>query len=488
MTEIIRYLKHRRDTSANWTSNNPTPKAGQICFTTDVLYTGTDQMKFKVGDGTQTWAQLDYMPIGTASTPTLQQVLTSGSVLTGNNTITGAFTLNLGSSGSQLVNLNSQVSNSNYFVAGDQNVAYSEIYGNANSSYLSTSSDGGNTYAQLSLYNSGQSISGNGSNNVIIIDDSISNKGLIAVADYQVNYTPYSYVQKKYITDMLGATNGIATLDATTKIPLSQIPASLIGSANYQGTWNANTNTPSLASGTGTKGHYYVVSVAGSTNLDGVTDWKLGDWAIYNGTAWEKVDNTDAVISVNGNIGAVALTGTANRITISGANVFDIGSDVVTLGGTQTLTNKSGNISQWTNDSGYSKGNFTHRFHGASTTLGASSTYYYAGTNNAVPLNSSSRFVSAGMTATSVDFSIACYVTGTLASAHNVIVRLRNVTTATNYDFTTTFQLTAAAQNLSGSLAFVCTQGDNLEIQVITPAFTTTPTGCLFSCEVNLKR
>ena len=85
---------------------------------------------------------------------------------------------------------------------------------------------------------------------------------------------------------------------------------SLVGGVLYKGTWNANTNSPALASGVGTKGWYYVVSVPGSTNLDGITDWKLGDWAIFNGTAWEKVDNTDAVISVNGQTGVVVLTTT----------------------------------------------------------------------------------------------------------------------------------------------------------------------------------
>lgn len=82
----------------------------------------------------------------------------------------------------------------------------------------------------------------------------------------------------------------------------------LAGGVNYQGTWNASTNTPSLTSSVGVKGYYYVVSVAGSTNLDGITDWKLGDWAIFNGSTWQKVDNTDAVISVNGYTGAVTLT------------------------------------------------------------------------------------------------------------------------------------------------------------------------------------
>ncbi len=59
------------------------------------------------------------------------------------------------------------------------------------------------------------------------------------------------------------------------------------------------------------------------------------------------------VSSVNLLTGAVALTGTSNRIIISAANVFDIGSDVVTLTGAQALSNKTGLISQWTNDSGY---------------------------------------------------------------------------------------------------------------------------------------
>jgi hypothetical protein len=84
----------------------------------------------------------------------------------------------------------------------------------------------------------------------------------------------------------------------------------LVGGVQYQGTWNADTNTPTLTSSVGVQGYYYVVSVPGSTNLNGITDWKLGDWAIFNGSSWDKVDNTDAVISVNGQIGAVVLTTT----------------------------------------------------------------------------------------------------------------------------------------------------------------------------------
>ena len=126
---------------------------------------------------------------------------------------------------------------------------------------------------------------------------------------------------------------GVATLDSAGKVPISQIPDSVIGALSYQGTWNASTNTPTLTSSVGTKGYYYVVSVAGSTNLNGVTDWKVGDWAVYNGTAWQKVDNTDSVTSVNGYTGAVVLTNTdisgfgtmstqnANSVAITGGTI-----------------------------------------------------------------------------------------------------------------------------------------------------------------------
>ena len=136
-----------------------------------------------------------------------------------------------------------------------------------------------------------------------------------------------------------GVANGVATLDSSGQVPLSQIPA--LGDLNYQGTWNATTNTPTLTSSVGTKGYYYVVSVAGTTNLNGITDWQIGDWAVYNGTAWQKIDNTDAVTSVNGYTGTVVLTNTdisgfgtmstqnANSVAITGGTI-----DGTTIGGT----------------------------------------------------------------------------------------------------------------------------------------------------------
>ena len=107
-----------------------------------------------------------------------------------------------------------------------------------------------------------------------------------------------------------GAANGVATLDAGGKVPVSELPAAVLGALSYQGTWDASTNSPTLTSSVGTKGYYYVVSVAGNTNLNGITDWLVGDWAVFNGSIWQKVDNTETVTSVNGQTGAVVLTTT----------------------------------------------------------------------------------------------------------------------------------------------------------------------------------
>ncbi len=82
----------------------------------------------------------------------------------------------------------------------------------------------------------------------------------------------------------------------------------ITGGLDYRGTWNASTNTPILTSSVGTNGYYYVVSVSGSTDLNGITDWVVGDWVIFNGISWQKLDQTNLVTSVNGATGAVVIT------------------------------------------------------------------------------------------------------------------------------------------------------------------------------------
>lgn len=103
-----------------------------------------------------------------------------------------------------------------------------------------------------------------------------------------------------------------------------KVSGNFAGSLTYQSTWNASTNTPTLVSSVGTKGFYYVVSVAGNTNLNGITNWNVGDWAVFDGSVWEKVDNNNAVTSVNGQTGAVVL---------SAANVGAVSNTVYVIAG-----------------------------------------------------------------------------------------------------------------------------------------------------------
>lgn len=106
-----------------------------------------------------------------------------------------------------------------------------------------------------------------------------------------------------YVNANLSAGYGINITEGAGSIEISTS-----GFVVFKGTWNAATNTPTLTSGVGTEGNYYVVSSPGSTNLDGITDWQAGDWAIFNGTAWEKVDNSEIITSVNGQTGVVVIT------------------------------------------------------------------------------------------------------------------------------------------------------------------------------------
>jgi hypothetical protein len=126
-----------------------------------------------------------------------------------------------------------------------------------------------------------------------------SSDGYLSSADWTVFNAKQSTIEK-------GQANGYTPLNSSTKVDVQYLPDSFVGAVVYQGTWDASTNTPTLpAPDPNNKGYYYVVSVGG-TYLG--TPYGIGDWIISNGTAWEKVDNTQSVTSVNGLTGAVVLT------------------------------------------------------------------------------------------------------------------------------------------------------------------------------------
>jgi hypothetical protein len=116
--------------------------------------------------------------------------------------------------------------------------------------------------------------------------------------------------------------------------------ASVAGGLSYQGTWNASTNTPTLTSSVGVNGYYYITDVAGSTNLNGITDWQIGDWLLFNGSVWQKIDQSNLVTSVNGQTGAVSV-GTVTSVAATAGTGITVTGSPITSSGTLTITNSA---------------------------------------------------------------------------------------------------------------------------------------------------
>lgn len=117
---------------------------------------------------------------------------------------------------------------------------------------------------------------------------------------------------------------GYPVLDGGGKVGIGQLPNSIM---EYQGVWNAATNSPVLADGSGSAGDVYRVGAGGTRDLgSGSITFVVGDYAIYNGATWEKSGSADvtwgyipgqpAVIGAGADAAAArAAIGAAKRVT-----------------------------------------------------------------------------------------------------------------------------------------------------------------------------
>ena len=130
-------------------------------------------------------------------------------------------------------------------------------------------------------------------------------QGSIAVPDNSTKVATTAYVDR-----LRGANDGVATLDGTGKIPMSQIDVGALGALVYTGTWDIPANLFIYPNPVGLlNGWFYIVSVGGQILSDMVT-YAVGDWMVYNGVIWEKVTAVD--------IGAYLSTwaGSASVVTV----------------------------------------------------------------------------------------------------------------------------------------------------------------------------
>lgn len=138
-----------------------------------------------------------------------------------------------------------------------------------------------------------------------------------------------------------GANNGVASLDSGGKIPSSQLPNSVV---ELQGNWNASTNSPTLADGSGNPGDVYEVTVAGTQDLgSGNITFEVGDWVVYGANAvWYRSPNSNAVTSVNGQTGTVVLD--TDDVDEGATNLYFTNSRAQTAVVSQNITNGVTNL------------------------------------------------------------------------------------------------------------------------------------------------
>ena len=121
-------------------------------------------------------------------------------------------------------------------------------------------------------------------------------------------------------TSTLGQALGPVQSDVNNLVPLANLPASVLGSSHYLGTWNALLNVPLIQSSVAPDvaspvGGYYIVSVAGTPTINGVSDWTAGSWIIWNGSVWSQISGqVNPVSSVAGLQGAITTAQLASAL------------------------------------------------------------------------------------------------------------------------------------------------------------------------------
>lgn len=271
--QLISRIQLRRDTAANWKTNNTTLSKGEIALSYDEDANGValpSSYRVKIGDGTTKWNSLDYFA---------QRVLVGS----------GAPAASLGENG--------------------------QFYVDTTNKYLYFKNNG--TWIAI-----GGDISGE-------LDKKLDKK-TTANSVYGVDPTGDQIMYG--LTGATGTTVKVVAVEAGGKIPVGLLPDVALGNVLYGGNLNSAPTsndvwlaTPSASLKTRLKMSDAVTSITLKNQADGDSTtgygWKalegvyfianaagtfagfsfeIGDWLISNGDSWQKVDNTDAIKTVGG--------------------------------------------------------------------------------------------------------------------------------------------------------------------------------------------
>lgn len=296
----------------------------------DILFTGSGGLTITRNSATQ----LTFNAPSASSTPTLAQVTTAGSTTT--NAVTVGTITNNGS----ITTTTSATVGTTLTVLGNSSLVSLDVGGGFGST--------GATISATGNISANGTITGNLTGNVTgnVTGDVTGDVTGAVTGNVTGNLTG------NVAGDLNGTINSSTTAttqsqgNSSTKVATTAYVDTAVGNIPsglaFEGSWNANTDSPSLAGTTPDNGVFYIVSVAGNTSLDGITDWVVGDWAVYvsdgAGTdAWQKIDNT-STLGGAGTAGVIPKWSAAT--TLADSTISDDGTDV-TMSGDLTVSGGS---------------------------------------------------------------------------------------------------------------------------------------------------
>lgn len=348
-TTLKSRLIHCAKTTAQWSTNGTKiGKKGELLL--EII--DTNHFKVKVGDGTTAYSALPYMGEKWGSVVKIYNIdntSTSTTKIANGDTLEQA----LQKLQANLNTLNDKV----YVTYSDDKPQAPSATGSAGTS--TNVSRGDHVHPkQNDSYITGDAAQDT-NYQLVVID---SSKGSATYVPLYRSGTNLKFDGTKLTANLSGdsqfAGHGISdfALLSGGKISVSVIPDSILGQLEYIGTWDATTgkavsDTRPLEGGViraYRKGDYYIVKTAGTklpdattiTELDGL---QIGDWIVYNGTTWDKIDNTDYIKSVagisptNGDITIEEIVEVINNQTIiattlKNARTFSLSGDVTATG------------------------------------------------------------------------------------------------------------------------------------------------------------
>lgn len=350
-TTLKSRLMHCAKTTEQWSTNGTkVGKKGELLL--EII--DTNHFKVKVGDGVTGYSSLPFMGEkwgDVIKIYNLNATAPTDTTLANGDTLEQAM-LKI------KTNLNT-LNNKVYVTYSDTTPNAPTASGSAGTSTKVSRGDHAHPKQQDSYIKNDANAAGGEDYRLVLIDNTT---GTATFASLCGSASNLKYDGLKFTATLSSETTwgGLSTSDfaklTSGKISLSVIPDSVLGQLEYIGTWDATTGK--AVSDTRPlegevirayrKGDYYIVKTAGTklpdtktiTELDGL---QIGDWIVYNGTTWDKIDNTDYIKTVagitptNGDILIGDIVDALNKksliaTTLKNARTFSLSGDVTATG------------------------------------------------------------------------------------------------------------------------------------------------------------